>query len=667
MKKILVVDNNPVILRSVGLFLENKGHTVLMANDGLTALEILKDSIPDTIFIDLVMPNIDGRKLCRIIRQISKLKNSDIYILSAIVREEKIDFKKLGAKGCIAKGPFSIMKENILSVVEQTGKDKKIESDNIIGIEEIYERDITKELLDEKKHLEVILESMDEGVMEITFDVKVVYANPSLLSIIGIPEEKLLGSAFLEFLDYETGSIIKEMLDILIAESKPVSSDKPFSFFKRQVEFRMLPFPGEEKAAIIIKDVTEEIRRALQLEHAKKMESVGTLAAGIAHDFNNLLMGIRGYASLIGLKEAGSKRYASPLKGIEKLVQSGSRLTAGLLGYSSKEKYKAGPEDINILIRQTCETFGRTRKQVHIHLKLDNSLNRADVEKVRIEQILFNLLINAADSMSEGGDIFLSTMNTSDYEIGKKVYIDKPGSYVQLTVRDTGAGMDKAVMERIFDPFFTTKEMGRGTGLGLASVYGIIKAYGGYIDVDSVIGSGTTFNIYFPASKEIKNKRHDKKTDEDKFMKGKETLLLVDDEEMIRDVGLQILETLGYRAFTAKNGREAVDIFKDNKEDISLILLDMVMPEMGGNRAFDLLKEIDRDVKIILLSGYSADGEVADLIKRGCDDFVQKPFNIKELSGKIRMLLDNNGPMGMVCSSGLPSTINCKPSTLNCF
>ncbi len=660
MKKILVVDNNPVILRSVGHFLEKKGHFVLTANDGLMALEILQNSIPDIIFIDLVMPNIDGKKLCRIIRQKSELNNSDIYILSAIAREEKIDFKELGVNGFIAKGPFGIMKENILSVVEQNVTDKKFESDNIIGIEEIYARDITKELLAEKKHLEVILESMDEGVMEITFDAKVVYANPAVLSIIGMPEEKLLGSVFFELLNNETGFIIKKMLDTLIAELKPVNSDRPLNFFKRQVELKMLSFPGEEKAGIIIKDVTEKIRRTLQLERAKKMEALGTLAAGIAHDFNNLLMGIRGYAFLIALKEAGSNRYASALKGIEKLVQSGSHLTAGLLGYSSKKKYEAGFEDINVLIKEACEIFGRTRKQVNIHLELDNGLNRVNVEKVQIEQILFNLLINAADSMPEGGDLFLSTKNTSDYEIGKNIYIDKPGSYVQLTVRDVGTGMEKAVMERMFDPFFTTKEVGRGTGLGLASVYGIIKAHGGYIDVDSAIGSGTTFNIYLPASKEIKNILHAKKTDEDKVMKGRETLLFVDDEEMIREVGSKILENLGYRVLTAKNGREAVDIFKDNKEDISLILLDLIMPDMGGSRAFDILKGIDQGVKIILLSGYSSDGEVDGLLKRGCDDFVQKPFNIKELSKKIRMLLDNNGHMGTVYSSDLPATVNCQ-------
>jgi CheY-like chemotaxis protein len=220
------------------------------------------------------------------------------------------------------------------------------------------------------------------------------------------------------------------------------------------------------------------------------------------------------------------------------------------------------------------------------------------------------------------------------YEAPYKV---EPGRYVKLSVVDTGVGMDQATQERIFEPFFTTKEMGRGTGLGLASAYGIIKNHGGHVNVYSEKGRGTTFNIYLPASDKVVEKEAQKPRE---LRQGSETILLVDDEDITMEVGEEILHELGYKVITARNGLEALAAYKDHKEEVDLVILDMIMPDMGGGKTYDELKKIDPDIKVLLSSGYSISGEASEILERGCNDFIQKPFNMKQLSEKMRHILD---------------------------
>jgi CheY-like chemotaxis protein len=216
-------------------------------------------------------------------------------------------------------------------------------------------------------------------------------------------------------------------------------------------------------------------------------------------------------------------------------------------------------------------------------------------------------------------------------------YDPKPGNYALLTVTDTGIGIDKETMERIFDPFYTTKEMGRGTGLGLASAYGIIKGHGGYVDVESEKGHGASFSIYLPVSE--KRVRKPVKAAE-RFIKGAGTVLLVDDEEVILELTRELLEVMGYRVLTATDGKEAVEVYKKNRDETDIVLLDMVMPNMGGGQAYDRMKEINPDIKVLLSSGYGIDGEATQILERGCDGFIQKPFSVMDLSQKLRQILD---------------------------
>jgi two-component system cell cycle sensor histidine kinase/response regulator CckA len=386
-------------------------------------------------------------------------------------------------------------------------------------------------------------------------------------------------------------------------------------------------------------DITDQIKLERQLRQAQKMEALGTLAGGIAHDFNNLLMGIQGRTSLMLMDTGASHAYLENLRGIEDYVKSASDLTRQLLGFARGGKYEIKPTDLNALIINENIMFGRTRKEINIREKFEQNLWMVKVDQRQIEQVLLNVYVNASQAMPAGGDLYVQTENVIIDEDYIKPYQTEPGKYVKISIKDTGVGMDEATQQRIFDPFFTTKEMGRGTGLGLASVYGIIKNHNGFINVYSAKGKGTTFNIYLPAFEKKALKAGERG---EKLLRGTETLLLVDDEDMIIDVCCKVVTKLGYNVLTVKSGKEAIEIYKENRDRIHMVILDMIMPTMSGAETYDKLKEINPDVKVLLSSGYNINGQVAEILDRGCNGFIQKPFNMADLSKKIREILDKD-------------------------
>jgi len=368
-----------------------------------------------------------------------------------------------------------------------------------------------------------------------------------------------------------------------------------------------------------------------------KMEAVGTLAGGIAHDFNNMLMGIQGCTSLLSFDIDSNHPNFEYLNRIEDYIKNAANLTKQLLGFARSGKYEVKPTDMNEIINKSSDMFGRTKKEITIHKKSQADIWAVEVDPSQIEQVILNLYVNAWQAMSGTGELYLQTENVILNDNDVKPYGVKSGRYVKISVTDTGIGIDETIQHRIFDPFFTTKEVSRGTGLGLASAYGIIKSHGGIINVYSREGKGTTFNIFLPASdkKIVKEKMLQKE-----ILTGTETVLLVDDEEMIIDVGRDVLEKLGYQVLTAKSGKEAIEIYKINQKKIDMVILDMVMPEMGGGDIYDKLRDVNPNIKVLLSSGYSIDGQASKILSRGCDGFIQKPFDIKFLSLEIRKILD---------------------------
>ena len=644
-KKILVVDNHPVMLKFMNDLLSRKGHQVVTAKDGLSALDVLKTFTPDIIFVDLIMPNIEGKKLCQVIRANPELKNIQIVIISAVAAEEEINLTELGADACIAKGPFNKMTKNILTVIEELElKNLRALPGEILVLKNGNPREITKELIAVKKHFEMILESMSEGIIETTSEGRIVYANSAALSLSGEPEEKLLGSNFISLFLEPDHKRIKNLLKKLGSGPQQISEESPITLNGHQVTLDFLPLELESPiVVIIINDVTERKRMEAQLLMAQKMEAIGTLAGGIAHDFNNLLMGIMGNTSLLLLNTEKTHPHYEMLRSIERLVKSGARLTRQLLGYARKGRYEISPINLNQLVEETSETFGRTKKEITIHRELSPHLFTIEADQGQIEQVLLNLYVNAADAMPKGGGLYLKTMDITHKEMKGKLYKPKPGNYVLLTITDTGMGMDEETLKRIFEPFFTTKELGKGTGLGLASVYGIIKGHGGYIDVESKKGQGTTFMIYLPATKADYRKTSVKNETIAEIPRTKKTILLVDDEEFILKVSKEMLESIGYQVLTAKNGKEAVKVYQEKQGNIDMVILDMVMPDMSGGKVYDLIKKINPHIKVLLSSGYSIDGEATQILNRGCNGFIQKPFSLKDLSLKIKDILEEGG------------------------
>jgi len=382
----------------------------------------------------------------------------------------------------------------------------------------------------------------------------------------------------------------------------------------------------------------EKQRLQVQLQRAQKMESIGTLAGGIAHNFNNILMGIQGRTSLMMVDKRATHPDYEHLHGIRECVGSAVELTRDLLGFARGGKYEVKPTDLNELIKHENRVFGRTKREIRVHGKYQWELWPVEVDRGQIQQALLNLYVNAWQAMPGGGDLYIQTENVILNEAYVKPFKVPPGRYAMISVTDTGMGMDHSILGKIFDPFFTTKDTGQGSGLGLASVYGIIKSHNGFINVYSKIGEGTTFSIYLPASeKGIVAK--DPRPNQHEVQCGQGTILLVDDENMIIEVGQKMLERLGYRTVVARNGKEALVVYGRQKKEIDLIILDMIMPGMGGAETYDRLKELDADARILLSSGYSINERAKELMERGCAGFIQKPFTLKDLSVKLKNVL----------------------------
>ncbi len=375
-----------------------------------------------------------------------------------------------------------------------------------------------------------------------------------------------------------------------------------------------------------------------KLQQAQRLEAMGTLAGGIAHDFNNILMGIQGYASLMLLDIDSKHPHFEKLKNTEQYVKRGAELTRQLLGFSRSGKYEVKPTNLSELVNKSAQMFGRTKKEIVISTNFQSNPWTAEVDQGQIEQVLLNLYVNAWQAMPAGGSLHLETHNVYLNESDTQAYGLKPGKFLKIVVTDTGVGMDEKTKERIFEPFFTTKEMGRGTGLGLASAYGIIKSHNGIINVASKKGQGTTFNIYLPASDRSAIKES---TARETLKTGRETVLLVDDEDMAINAALQMLQRLGYNVHVARSGREAIEMLQTRQNPVDLIILDMVMPGMGGRETFERLRAIHPDVKILLTSGYSISGDAMQILEEGYAGFIQKPFSIMQISVKLRDILDS--------------------------
>jgi two-component system, cell cycle sensor histidine kinase and response regulator CckA len=496
-----------------------------------------------------------------------------------------------------------------------------------------------------------LLSSSPDAIVIYDLEGKVQFLSPSFTRIFGWTLDELAGK--------KTPFVPDSEREASLAEIRRVIAGNPCSNFETRrhgkdgrtlnITLSASRFDDHEGnpagMLVILRDVSQTKAMETQYRQAQKMEAVGTLAGGVAHDFNNLLQAISGYNELLLLNKTENDADHGKLMQIKKACDRAAQLIRQLLAFSRKVEGARRRLDLNQEVLEAERVLQRTiPKMIAIELRLAGFLWSVHADPVQIEQILLNLGSNAADAMPDGGRLTIETLNVSLNEEFCRDHLGAtPGHYVLLSVSDTGVGMDRETLQHIFEPFFTTKGVGKGTGLGLASVYGIVKGLGGYIMCHSEPGQGSVFRIYLPAFERLETEVEGG-TDEAPLPGGAETILVVDDEAPVREVASRILQHFGYKVLTADSGETALELYRTRRGEIDLVVLDLGMPGMGGHKCLRELSAFDPSVKVVVATGYSIDRQLRESLERGAVGFVGKPYQLRDLAITVRRVLDGLPP-----------------------
>jgi two-component system, cell cycle sensor histidine kinase and response regulator CckA len=487
--------------------------------------------------------------------------------------------------------------------------------------------------------------SLSENAPVIIFaldtDGAVTYLNPAWEKILGHGRKDFIGKPFIDLVadksEWTRANAIEQLItgqktvvDLNITIQDKIGGQRLFNTSvaaDSDTEGRVTGIIG------LAKDITQERKLQQQLFQSQKMEAIGTLAGGVAHDFNNLLMGMQANLSLMRLDQKAVIPGDDKIQRIENQIQSGASLTRQLLGYARKGQYVIAAVNINRLIGETLHVVQRANKSITVQSLIADEASFVKADRGQIEMVFLNLFLNAVDAMPRGGRLTVSCRRvTGQSPTEAPISEDPSADFVEIVVSDTGMGMDPTTQDRIFEPFFTTKEVGRGSGLGLASVYGVVHNHGGHIHVESAPGQGATFTLYLPASDE---------TEPEKPLVpklepvGNATILLVEDEALIRKYCEEMIRSLNFDVMAAANGDEAIQIYRDHFADTDLVLLDMIMPGMDGFGVFKILEEINPHVKVIITSGYTVDQRMDQILSSGPHGYLKKPYTLAELAEEI--------------------------------
>ncbi|WDP89463.1 MAG: response regulator [Desulfobacter sp.] len=649
-EQILVVDDEERIVDNIARCLAREGLEVTGAHNGDEAVALFQKQRFDLVLLDISMPGMNGYE---VMEHIFGLDDEVLVIIMTGFAsvESAVRALKLGAWDYLKK-PFEYA--DLVKTVKNG-----ITQKTLLAEKKAY----AARLEASEKQYQYMVNNSPDLIFTLDENRCFSFVNQQFERVLGFPKTALMGMPFEDLLHEDDRTRVNELsnlpgrghsgsaemnLRLKKANARGAQFDPYSAFAFMELKASAITLPGEDPGRTprgiyaVGRDVTERLRLEAQLRQAQKMEAIGTLAGGIAHDFNNILMGIQGYTSLVKAGFDQTSDVFKRLSCIDEYVHSGAEMARQLLGFSQKSCHETCSLNLNYLLKMSAKMFGRTKKDIIINQCLEKKLWSTKVDEGQLKQVLMNLFVNAWQAMPNGGRITISTENVViEEERIHEMGIHRPGAYVKVSVADTGTGMDKVTMARIFDPFFTTKERGKGTGLGLATAYGIIKSHKGAFRVESRPGQGSVFMFYLPANdtRDKKDAISRPRIREGKLVVGKGRVLLVDDEKGVIDVCSEMLETLGYDVVVAERGAQAVSIVR-NDPAIDLIILDMVMPEMNGFETYEKIRKINPDIRVLVCSGYSKEEEIRQMIANGCDDYIYKPFDVAMLSQKLQTVFN---------------------------
>jgi PAS domain S-box-containing protein len=623
---------------------------LLCASSGREGLEMARRHRPDTILLDVLMPGMDGYEVCRRLKEDESIRHIPVIFLTAVGVDSAQRAKglELGGDAFLAKpvDPAELVAQVRAMLRLKKGEDALRRERSRLR-NQVAER--TEERNDLERRYEALFNSVGDAIFISDREGRLLDCNQAAEALLGLGAEEIVGKNAWEL---EEGLSAeqwrrrrREVESQGAAVFETVLAGPDGGKVEAEVNCRTTRL-GERQACLsVVRDVTERKLLEAQLRQAQKMEAVGTLAGGIAHDFNNLLGSIMGCAELSLMKSSEHGDHARHLRQILKSTERGRKLVRQILTFSRKLEGDLKLQDLNAQVWQSLQLLERTiPKMVSLDLRLAERLPPVRGDATQLEQVVLNLAANACDAMPEGGTLGVKTEHLwIDEEFCDEHAEMSPGEYVLLSLSDTGHGMDEDTAKQVFDPFFTTKEVDKGTGLGLSVAYGIVKDHQGHIHCHSRPGRGTTFEIYLPAAEGAMEVSQGAGESRARLVGGRETILLVDDEEVIRSMGPDILRGWGYEALVAGHGVEALDIYGRRGEEIDLVILDLNMPGMGGLDCLQRLKARDPEVKVIVSSGYSVQGRERMMRSLGATAFLPKPYRMKDLVATVRRVLDGAG------------------------